>query len=77
MWHGDADNLVPLSHAEWMADIIPDCELQMDPGEGHLGGLLLASRTSSTRSRTSGRTVPGRAATSTSDPPRRQLSSDG
>ena len=39
MWHGDADNLVPLAHAEWMADLIPDCELTMDPGEAHLGGL--------------------------------------
>ena len=39
MWHGDADNLVPLDHAEWMCDVIPDCELVVDPGEAHLGGL--------------------------------------
>ena len=39
MWHGDADSLVPLDHAEWMCDVIPDCELVVDPGEAHLGGL--------------------------------------
>ena len=37
-WHGDADHIVPLSHGRHMADLIPDCELFIRPGESHLGG---------------------------------------
>jgi pimeloyl-ACP methyl ester carboxylesterase len=38
-WHGDADNLVPLAHAEHMASLVPDAELHVRPGEGHIGNL--------------------------------------
>ena len=37
-WHGDADNIVPLSHGQHMVDLIPDAELFVRPGESHLGG---------------------------------------
>ena len=39
LWHGDADNVVPLDHARHLADIIPDAELRVRPREGHLGNL--------------------------------------
>lgn len=42
LWHGDADNLVPLSHAEHLAELIPDAELRVRPREGHLGNLAAA-----------------------------------
>lgn len=38
-WHGDADNLVPLSHGEHMAALVPGAVLEVRPEEGHLGGL--------------------------------------
>jgi pimeloyl-ACP methyl ester carboxylesterase len=38
-WHGDADNIVPLAHAERMAALVPDSELRIRPGEGHIGNL--------------------------------------
>lgn len=38
-WHGDADNIVPLAHAERMAALVPDSELRVRPGEGHIGNL--------------------------------------
>jgi pimeloyl-ACP methyl ester carboxylesterase len=38
-WHGDADNLVPLSHAEHVVGIIPDAQLTIRHGESHLGSL--------------------------------------
>jgi pimeloyl-ACP methyl ester carboxylesterase len=38
-WHGDADNIVPLHHAEHMAARVPDARLVVRPGESHLGGL--------------------------------------
>lgn len=38
-WHGDADNIVPLAHAEHMATLVPDSELRIRPGESHLGSL--------------------------------------
>lgn len=41
-WHGDADNLVPLSHAEHTIDRLPDCVLHLRPGESHLGGFAAA-----------------------------------
>ena len=37
-WHGDADSLVSLDHARHAADLLPDCELIVRPGESHLGG---------------------------------------
>lgn len=39
MWYGDADVIVPLSHAEHMAERIPRAVLRVRPEEGHLGGL--------------------------------------
>ena len=38
-WHGDADNFVPLAHAEHLVPLIPDAQLYLRPGESHLGGL--------------------------------------
>ncbi len=39
MWYGDADNIVPVEHGVHMSERIPDAELRVRPGEGHLGGL--------------------------------------
>ncbi len=41
-WHGDADNFVPLDHAQHAAARIPDVELYLRPGESHLGGFAAA-----------------------------------
>ena len=38
-WHGDADPIVPLVHAEHMAALVPDAALRVRPGEGHIGNL--------------------------------------
>jgi pimeloyl-ACP methyl ester carboxylesterase len=38
-WHGDADHIVPLAHAEHMVSLLPDAELFVRPGESHLGTL--------------------------------------
>lgn len=35
-WHGDADNTVPLHHAEYLASVIRGSSLVVCPGEGHL-----------------------------------------
>ena len=37
IWHGDADTMVPLSHAQALADRLPESTLTIWPGEGHLG----------------------------------------
>jgi len=42
LWHGDADNLVPLAHAEHMASLLTDAQVVVRPQEGHLGGLSAA-----------------------------------
>ncbi|TNF62793.1 MAG: alpha/beta hydrolase [Deltaproteobacteria bacterium] len=39
LWQGDADPIIPYEHGEHMAALIPDAQLRMRPGEGHLGGL--------------------------------------
>ena len=41
-WHGDSDNIVPLEHGRHLAALVPDSELQVRPGESHLGALDLA-----------------------------------
>jgi pimeloyl-ACP methyl ester carboxylesterase len=38
-WHGDADPIVPLAHAEHMAALVPGASLTVRPGESHLGAL--------------------------------------
>ncbi len=38
-WHGDADPIVPLLHAEHMAALVPDAALRVRAGEGHIGSL--------------------------------------
>jgi len=40
-WHGDADPIVPLAHAEHLAALVPDAELHVRPGESHLGTLVV------------------------------------
>ncbi len=35
LWHGNADNIVPFSHSEYVHAQLPDAELAMVPGEGH------------------------------------------
>ena len=42
LWHGDADTLVPLAHAEHMASLLADAQVVVRPEEGHLGGLSAA-----------------------------------
>ncbi len=36
MWHGDADENVPIAMAQYLADRIPGAQLTVLPGEGHL-----------------------------------------
>jgi pimeloyl-ACP methyl ester carboxylesterase len=38
-WHGDADPIVPVVHAEHMAALVPDAALRVRAGEGHIGSL--------------------------------------
>ena len=38
-WHGDADNIVPLTHAEHMMTLVPDAKLVVRSAESHLGSL--------------------------------------
>jgi pimeloyl-ACP methyl ester carboxylesterase len=38
-WHGDADHIIPFRHGKHMVALLPDCELRVQPGESHLGGL--------------------------------------
>jgi pimeloyl-ACP methyl ester carboxylesterase len=42
-WHGDADNIVPLAHAEWLVPRLRHATLFVRPGESHLGGLGIAT----------------------------------
>ena len=41
-WNGDADGIVPLSHGEVQAGLVPGAELVICPGGGHFAGFLLA-----------------------------------
>jgi pimeloyl-ACP methyl ester carboxylesterase len=36
LWHGDADTVVPLHHARYLAATIPAAVLRVCPGEGHM-----------------------------------------
>jgi pimeloyl-ACP methyl ester carboxylesterase len=36
IWHGDGDGVVPLAHSRWLAERIPDAELNVIAGAGHL-----------------------------------------
>ncbi|HVX68178.1 MAG TPA: alpha/beta hydrolase [Mycobacteriales bacterium] len=38
-WHGDADHIVPFTHAEHMMTLLPNAELFVLKGESHLGSL--------------------------------------
>lgn len=41
-WHGDADNIIPLAHAEHSTELLRECRLEVRPTESHLGGLAMA-----------------------------------
>ena len=41
-WHGDADGMVPLSHGEYQAAMVPGAHLVLCPGGGHFAGFILA-----------------------------------
>ena len=41
-WHGDADNIVSLAHAEHAVGLLQVCELYVRPTESHLGGFAAA-----------------------------------
>ena len=43
-WHGDADNIVPLAHAEHSVALLQACALEVRPAESHLGGFAAADR---------------------------------
>jgi pimeloyl-ACP methyl ester carboxylesterase len=36
LWQGDADQMVPLHHAEWMASQLPNATVHRLAGEGHV-----------------------------------------
>jgi pimeloyl-ACP methyl ester carboxylesterase len=36
VWHGDADEMVPLHHPQHTAAVVPTAQLRLFPGEGHL-----------------------------------------
>jgi pimeloyl-ACP methyl ester carboxylesterase len=36
LWHGDADAIAPMHHAEYVARRLPNAELIVVPGVGHL-----------------------------------------
>jgi pimeloyl-ACP methyl ester carboxylesterase len=35
VWHGQADENVPSTHAEWLASSLPDARMHLLAGEGH------------------------------------------
>ena len=38
-WQGDEDNIVPMSHAEHIVPLLPNAELRIMRGGGHLSAL--------------------------------------
>jgi len=43
-WHGDADGIVPLSHGEFQAAMVPGADLVVCPGGGHFAGFILGQQ---------------------------------
>ena len=41
-WHGDADNIVPLAHAEHSRELLQACEFEVRREESHLGAFAAA-----------------------------------
>lgn len=41
-WQGDSDPIVPVEHAQHMAELVPDSALEIRHAESHLGGLMIA-----------------------------------
>jgi pimeloyl-ACP methyl ester carboxylesterase len=37
LWYGDEDRLCPSEHGVWLRDNLPNADLVLRPGEGHLG----------------------------------------
>jgi pimeloyl-ACP methyl ester carboxylesterase len=37
LWYGDEDPMCPPAHGVWLRDNVPNAELVLRPGEGHLG----------------------------------------
>ena len=37
LWYGERDHMAPPAHGQWLADQLPQAELLVRPGEGHLG----------------------------------------
>ena len=44
IWHGEADGTVPIHHARWYAEQLPNADLTELPGEGHYSVPFLYSR---------------------------------
>lgn len=42
-WQGDKDNIVPLSHAQHIVKLLPNAELRILEGGGHLSGLAFGA----------------------------------
>jgi pimeloyl-ACP methyl ester carboxylesterase len=42
-WQGDKDNIVPIGHARHIVDLLPNAELRILEGGGHLSGLGLGA----------------------------------
>jgi pimeloyl-ACP methyl ester carboxylesterase len=36
LWHGTADQMVPVTHGKWLAEHLPTAQAHLEPGQGHL-----------------------------------------
>jgi pimeloyl-ACP methyl ester carboxylesterase len=36
LWHGTADQMVPVAHGQWLAEHLPTAQAHLEPGQGHL-----------------------------------------
>ena len=36
IWQGGQDNIIPVAHAEWLADNVPGARLELRPDDGHV-----------------------------------------